>query len=253
MVNDASAMGTKLEVDLPRVGTWYIAVVSKTTTMQKVWLQWDACENKIHGAGGRDCTQFHWNETSDYQVMSQPYVSYYYRVIVNHTRALRVSTKTYPLTDRMDFPNVYATRGNLPTNTSYEMKGCNFDFCTGAGILFLNVTHDMDVFADENQTWFILVESFVPNNTYGIWFDTVCAPACQDENTGTCTQDGPETGVCICATSSLAGVDCTIRIGLGPEYIVLIIIAALVVASAVIGFVAWAYMRRKKFQYEHVS
>jgi len=41
--------------------------------------------------------------------------------------------------------------------------------------------------------------------------------------------------------------------GLGPQYIVLIIIASLVVASAIIGFVAWAYMRRKRADYEIVS
>jgi len=106
---------------------------------------------------------------------------------------------------------------------------------------------------DVNQTWFILARTNEINNTFGLWFDTVCAPACEQQNTGTCVSSGAQTGVCICATSSLVGVDCTIRNGLGPEYIVLIIIAALVVASAVIGFVAWAYMRRKKFQYEHVS
>lgn len=34
--------------------------------------------------------------------------------------------------------------------------------------------------------------------------------------------------------------------GLSPEMIVLIVMGALVVLSAVIGFIAWAYMRRKR-------
>jgi len=250
-INDGT--GVKPTVDAPRPGVWIVAVeASKDAPASKVWLSWLQCDNKAGGSGGPGCGT-KWNETTNAQINSHPHHQYYYRVIVNHTRALRVSTRTYPNKIRMDFPNMYASRGQLPTNTSYEMKNCNFDFCTAANILFLNVTSDGDDFVDGNQTWFILAETYVVNNTFGIWFDTVCAPACVDENTGTCIMDGVDTGLCVCATSSLEGVDCTIRVGLGPEYIVLIIIAALVVASAVIGFVAWAYMRRKKFQYEHVS
>ena len=40
--------------------------------------------------------------------------------------------------------------------------------------------------------------------------------------------------------------------GLSPEMIVLIVMGALVVLSAVIGFVAWAYMRRKR-GYEEIQ
>jgi len=126
---------------------------------------------------------------------------------------------------------------------------CNFEYCDGAHIIKVNFTD-----AKENpQVWYIGTYTGSENNTYGVWFDSACAQECTEQNTGTCQETYPDYGKCVCATSSLTGVDCTIRTGLGPEYIVLIIIAALVVASAIIGFVAWAYMRRKRVQYEHVS
>ena len=55
--------------------------------------------------------------------------------------------------------------------------------------------------------------------------------------------------------SDYEGVDCATPSGamLGAQYIVLIIIASLVVASALIGFVAWAYMRRRRQQYQVVG
>jgi hypothetical protein len=44
------------------------------------------------------------------------------------------------------------------------------------------------------------------------------------------------------------GLDCQTpnENGLGSQYIVLIIIASLVLASSVIGFIVWLYMRRSK-------
>jgi len=129
-----------------------------------------------------------------------------------------------------------------------DIQGCNFQYCDGARILFLNATN-----AAANETWFVASSSSVINTTYGVWFDSVCAQECEDQHTGSCQRVYPNYGMCICATSSLTGVDCTIHNGIGPEYIVLIIIAALVIASALIGFVAWAYMRRKRVAYDVVS
>jgi len=169
----------------------------------------------------------------------------YWRVIINenHTE-LWASVRS---NSGVNFPNIYAAKGQLPTETNYDIKNCNFEFCDGAHIIYLNFTEGYP------QTWYIGTTTPIINNTYGVWFDSVCAQECTEQNTGTCQQQDPGYGVCVCATSSLTGVDCTTRNGLGPEYIVLIIIAALVVASALIGFAAWAYMRRKRIAYEHVS
>jgi hypothetical protein len=59
-------------------------------------------------------------------------------------------------------------------------------------------------------------------------------------------------GFCNCIDGFI-GVDCNTPNGFGPQFIVLIIIAVLVALTAVIGFGAWAYMRRKRGQYDIVS
>jgi len=83
------------------------------------------------------------------------------------------------------------------------------------------------------------------SNSYGLWTGSVCAPNCQTN--GNCINDGPGTGSCRC-NDNYSGLDCAIQgeSGLPPQYIVLIIIASLVVASAIIGFIAWAYMQKKR-------
>jgi len=84
----------------------------------------------------------------------------------------------------------------------------------------------------------------------GVWFNSLCAPDCIDH--GNCQPDGPAAGYCQCIDGFI-GVDCGTPNGFGPQFIVLIIIAVLVALTAVIGFGAWAYMRRKRGQYDIVS
>jgi hypothetical protein len=207
--------------------------------------------SKANSSAGPECKVKYYDTTNPENVpymmniFDAPGVFQYFKVIVNKTQPLWASVRS---DSGFNFPTIYASKGQLPTPTSFDLVNCNFQFCDGANILFVNAT-----LATDNEIWFIGTTTKVVNTTYGVWFNSVCAQECTDQNTGTCTETDPNYGMCECATSSLTGVDCTIRNGLPPEYIVLIIIAALVVASAIIGFVAWAYMRRKRVQYEHVS
>jgi hypothetical protein len=142
-----------------------------------------------------------------------------------------------------NIPFIYASLGQIPTDGNADINGCNQGACGAVNSIMVNVT------GTANQTWFIGING--QNSTiFGIWYQSLCAPNCDDH--GECTQFGPQAGVCECVADFI-GVDCGTTNGLGAQYIVLIIIASLVVASAVIGFIAWAYMRRKRVDYEHVS
>jgi len=126
---------------------------------------------------------------------------------------------------------------------SADIINCNREFCNQVRSIEYNVT---DV-----EFWYIGIfsEAAVPV-TFAFWFNSTCIPDCQTDNHGQCSPDG--SGRCICEID-YEGINCGKSKGLGPQYIVLIIIASLVVASAIIGFVAWAYMRRKRADYEIVS
>jgi len=247
VANDASGKGNA-RIDVPRPGTYFLLVVAMEAKAN-VTVAIEDCSKSNMTAGPGCKVPYIDSAVNPYlmNILDAKNSWRYWKVTINenHTE-LWASVRS---DSGNNLPSIYAGRGNLPTTDSYTIMNCNFEFCDGAHIIYMNFTD-----AKQNpQVWYIGTFTNIENNTYGVWFDSVCAQECTEQNTGTCQDTAPDYGKCVCATSSLTGVDCTIRNGLGPEYIVLIIIAALVVASAIIGFVAWAYMRRKRVQYEHVS
>jgi len=236
-----------LKLVVPRPGNWYFSVKAETAGNCALVVDVVPCDV---GTIGPTCnTKFDDAETLPYLmgIKEDAQKFKYWRVIVNSTHPLRASVRT---DDGAFLDNVMiiASRGQLPTPSSADLINCTFQYCDGARILFLNASS-----STQNETWFVGTTSSRTNLSYGVWFDSPCAQQCEAEHTGTCQVAYPDYGVCVCATSSLSGVACTNQNGIGPEYIVLIIIAALVIASAVIGFVAWAYMRRKRVAYDVVG
>jgi hypothetical protein len=143
-------------------------------------------------------------------------------------------------------PHIYASLGQLPQKDNADISNCNQDACN----VVSSIKHKHLV---AGEVWIVSVvarETVTAgsNSTYGIWWNQTCVPNCEQANRGECQP----TGQCSCELD-FEGIDCSIPKGLGPQYIVLIIIASLVVASAIIGFVAWAYMRRKRRTYEQYS
>jgi hypothetical protein len=176
------------------------------------------------------------NATAEVNVVS------YHRVILNKTHpTLKVSI--FALNSTL-LPHVWATRGQVPVKKDFaDIVNCNRQYCEIVRSIVHNVTEATE------EEWFIEVKpSGVQNTQYAIWFDSDCIDGCETDNHGVCQ----DSGICECEID-FAGLDCGTSRGLGPQYIVLIIIASLVVASAVIGFVAWAYMRRKRANYEILS
>jgi len=136
-------------------------------------------------------------------------------------------------------PQVIVSLGQIPTIQEADVRGCNQPNCENT-IINLNTS----ALPPGNYTFYVGVYSNT-SSSYGIWSGSVCAPGC--ETNGDCTTSGVKTGSCVCKTD-YAGIDCSAynQSGLPAQYIVLIIIASLVVASAIIGFIAWAYMQKKR-------
>jgi len=144
-------------------------------------------------------------------------------------------------------PLIFASLNQLPRPGigNSDVSVCNQYYCDLVNALHFGL--------GLNQTWYVGVQN--SNNMYngskaGVWFNSVCAPGCSDH--GECAVAGPQMGFCDCIDGFI-GVDCNTANGFGPQFIVLIIIAVLVALTAVIGFGAWAYMRRKRGQYDIVS
>jgi len=144
-------------------------------------------------------------------------------------------------------PSVYISINQVPTDTSFLVQECNQPYCESNSIIKLTGL-------EGNYTFYVGLYNNNPNTsaTYGIWFNNTCAPDCT--NNGQCTMQGPNTGLCVCNTDYV-GYDCGTlsENGLPAQYIVLIIIASLVVASAIIGFIAWAYMQKKRTGYSSLG
>jgi len=169
--------------------------------------------------------------------------TFYFRFLATPAQRLEVSVTT---TNGTLLPSLYASLGQLPSpdGMNADIVNCNRDYCSNIRSIALNVTTP--------QEWFITVQTSLAtaasNITFGIWWNQTCVPDCTKNNRGLCNPDG----TCQCLMD-FEGIDCAISDGLGAPYIVLIIIASLVVASAVVGFVAWAYMRRKRDNYETLA
>jgi len=172
------------------------------------------------------------NQWSYYEVTTQP-------LWVNVYSANKVGT---------DF-NVYVRAGTLPAEGKYDVMNCNAPgYCAYATVINLNNT-----LLPEPQTYFVGVQALT-NITYTIWWSSTCAPGCENaDESGVCNYNPPNIGFCSCE-DGYKGFACTTPDGTLPtQYIVLIIIASLVVLSALIGFFAWAYMQRKREGYSSLS
>jgi hypothetical protein len=230
-----------VQINTPLVGRYFVRVNSTSHGQKNITLDVVTC---VNGMGGPGC-DIRINQTSLTQMQSSVLDTgfTYWQVNVSTTsnslmwvsvRSVNGSAPT--------MPNIYASLGQLPTEDNADVYGCNQNACGAVNAIMVNSTG--------NQTWFVGVNG-INGTEYGIWILSLCAPNCDDH--GECTPVGqPNAGVCECVADFI-GVDCARTNGLGAQYIVLIIIASLVVASAVIGFIAWAYMRRKRVDYEHVS
>lgn len=233
-----------LIVDLPLPGTWVFAVYRSADTAGAATLSvaGDSCAVGHAGEGCPEIAVAKSNVTLTLTAKAGHTPTYTYYFNASKTRPLFVSVTTF---NQSFIPMLYASQGQLPAidGSNAMISNCNRDYCSAVHSIFYNTTAEM-------EDWYITVHTVLEtgNITFGIWFDENCVTDCTKNNRGQCLADG----TCQCYLD-FTGIDCAISEGLGAPYIVLIIIASLVVASAVVGFVAWAYMRRKRNDYETLS
>jgi len=247
---DAAGSGT-LSVDVPRPGTWYFSA-AVAGAAQNVTLQFTADDCSGKSQQGPGCS-LNITETNAAAVAPLNLVAgetaYF---VVNTTRQGQLFVSAYAPSAQIQ-PRITATRGQLPLNgAGGDIGACNRAECSVPSVSAPNST--VASATGGFALWYVAVSATNATNNVGVWIDALCAPGC--ETHGTCNNkgiDGP-LGACQCV-SDYEGVDCSTPSGsmLGAQYIVLIIIASLVVASALIGFIAWAYMRRKRGQYDKVG
>lgn len=133
---------------------------------------------------------------------------------------------------------IFASMGQLPQSDNADIPNCYASSCLGAWNI--NITT-----GPEPETWYISVLPKFSNRTYSIWFNSICAPDCVKH--GLCETSGPFIGRCNCA-ADYTGAACQLSNKLSAQYIVLIIIACLLFTSAIVGFIAQAYLKRKGYQ-----
>lgn len=243
--NDANDLLGPAKFDLPRPGQWVIGIIGNEPGTYEFNVSLVACPANS-GLAGPECNIPYAEAKENMTLVAFPnkYSFWVFNATKGHGLNVSVTTE-----DRTHIPNLYVSKGNLPTGDDHDISNCNQEACD----LIRSIRTEIAA-TSEWELWFISVTASVTegNTTYGIWFNETCPTTCETDNHGFCEEEGPKTGVCTCQLD-YTGIDCSISHGLGAQYIVLIIIVALVVASAIIGFVAWAYMRRKRVNYELVS
>jgi hypothetical protein len=230
----------------PSIGDWYISFEGTKAANFTIQTTLDHCENNnFCNTTVTPATSLSSFLTPTINALSWAY----YRYSAQYPSA----SNTFWVTVAGPGLEVYVSLNQFPTKNSYDIKNCNQLNCGYASILNLNTTTSLK---PGNYTFFVGIYN-TANNTasYGIWFNSICAPGCTDNSYGTCNDNGPSTGQCVCASQDYAGYNCQTLVdnGIPAQYIVLIIIASLVVASAIIGFIAWAYMQKKRQGYVKVK
>jgi hypothetical protein len=240
-VNDGvdSPINSTVTIESPRRGWWVFYVHAITPGTYDFDLMEKKCDPKWAGFNCQYEVEDAFNNMS--LTITSGRGSKFLMFRTTEMQGLVVSVTT---NNSSNIPYIYASRWQIPVVTDKgviaDVMNCNRDYCSAVRSIAHNSTA---------EDWYIIVEGSTDGNvTYGLWFNTTCVPGCDDENHGECL----DSGKCLCEID-FEGIDCSVSKGLGPQYIVLIIIASLVVASAIIGFVAWAYMRRKRANYEIVS
>jgi len=230
---------------VPRNGLYgyYLLVENKLNKTQDFSVDIVGCPEHT---GGASCANKIMNATTQPQLVMHLTDIYYFKINATVKSGVWISVRRINGTQmNVVNPLIFASLNQLPQPNDADIGGCNQFYCDLVNVIHFNVT--------ENQTWYVGIQNSevaFNGSKAGIWFNSICAPDCQDH--GTCADNGPQIGFCDCIDGFI-GVDCQLPNGFGPQFIVLIIIAVLVALTAVIGFGAWAYMRRKRGQYDIVS
>jgi len=246
--------GNSLTVNSPTPGYWIVSVSSASPAV--VTVQNSSTSTCPKGKFGPDCADASISNASAYdelykkdETVKANAVNYY--VLYNkQVNDLLVSIK---LSDKDAPATLYASFGRIPVSvggmmSGFDLQDCNVPQCSPT-VRSLSLQNAKTVTLNITGEWFIAVKGGSKDSSYLIWFNYVCPNNCSTK--GKChSETGDKFGTCDC-NENFEGITCSDN-NMFIEYIILIIIAALVLVSALLGLIAWAYMRRRS-QYVEVK
>jgi hypothetical protein len=249
-LNDAEGDNV-LNVTVPSPGHWYFAVtVNGSSPVTNVSLLSQQC-NVSANEGGPSCsspitdlTSLHPGALFKFYPSANSWT--YFKYFINSSLSSTLWFTVAPLNPKntsSDAFKVYVRYGVLPTQSQADFVGCSAEYCPVNSV-------QLSVANSAQGPWYIgVLTSPNANAPFGIWLDSVCANNCSGK--GTCATSGPNMGLCSCNTGFTL-VDCSVA-EFPTEYIVLIVMGSLIVLSAMIGLIAWLYMKKKNKQYEEIN
>jgi len=239
----------------PQAGNYFIAVMTQNQTNATFSSANSTCSvnstcfnSKLFGNVLGVPLQFYQNiaiNSNDY--------NYYYILNATENNLLVSVQKT---SSAPSTPVIYAGFNRIPqvingVVSGYDLTGCNVNPAVCLIATVLQVTPAPNVPASANGTWYLLILNNQGAATnYNIWFGNTCPGNCSSQ--GTCNLGADNNyGTCAC-NSNFKGIVCA-EDDMFIEYVILIIIAALVLISALLGLIAWAYMRKRHSNYEVIK
>jgi len=238
--SDASGVGN-FSVNSPSVGPWVLTVNVAAPLQFNGTADIKFCPN---GTMGPTCADKLTTATSDQVYDSEKLDNngYKYYSLNNATFTGLIVSVQLKGDDLTKLPTIFAGFNKVPVFiggkwSGFDVDGCNVQFCSKIVSIFLNPSSSDTV----RGTWFVAVQAHKDGSEYALWFNFVCPNNCS--NQGTCQTGSDNYGTCQCSQNFI-GLSCKTD-NMLIEYIILIIIAALVLVSALLGLIAWAYMRKR--------
>jgi len=238
-----------LRLITPHPGLWYMGLYTDkgVTFDANVTIHQDVCANKKFGF---NCNYSAANESLfedklgyiNEKIDNEGDLKYY--IVTKEVNKLVVSVTNVDQSKSKAIPKLYAGFNTVPSKKDgkvygYDFMGCNVQTCSP--ISSIN-TQSLNLGSNNYVgNWYIAVEATAPNADYYIWINNVCPGNCTGH--GQCQTTGDNYGQCKC-NDPYDGFSC-INSRKEIEILILIIIGALVALSAILGLVAWAYMRNK--------
>jgi len=214
---------------------YFLSIKSLSPVTTTIQIRAEMC-NSFNASGGPGCA-IPYNNSGVYNlnVMSVYGVYNYWSLSLPAATTTTVSI----LPNNYDIWNyeLFASKGQLPQLANADISDCYAPSCEA--VLSMSITT-----GSSNELWFISVLPYTTNKTYAIWFNTTCAPGC-DQYGSSCINTGPNIGLCACTVES-TGAACHLLNTKRAHTIVLIIIGSLFLLSTLIGLGFSWYMKRHK-------
>jgi hypothetical protein len=241
--------GNSLVINHPQQGLYYISITANQSAQTNFTSTSGSCQNRT----GPNCEFPLTNASSNFldlwrgESLDGNAIKYYFLTGFNPNN-LQVAVKP-SAKERLSALKLFASFNRIPVYSQGQGSNVDISGCSGSAAQCSNFVSLSTSGGSSNVqgTWYVLlVNTGAEKVEYNLWFNSSCPAGCSGQ--GSCNT---ENGVCSCNTN-FQGLACS-EDNMFIEYVILIIIAALVLISALLGLIAWAYMRKRHSQYEVIK